>query len=224
MTATQFRAGDRVEIAETERDGDLIAGGFGTVDRDHGGENVFVEIDGDRYAYPHQVPAIPRELLTLLESDEDGDGLADLIAEHGIKITPIYVGSFNGSPTRQHDYDIYDVVLTIVTDTNMYGGDDNPAMRTMLYRGYGQSYANSLPQNGGCLVLPTVDEVLTDLLSEASNADAWDTAEEWAADMSVSGTPLEIKTRFAGITVLRDELRTFLGDDYDKFVEAAQAL
>jgi hypothetical protein len=220
MAYIQFAAGDRVEIAETERDGHLFPAATGTVDRDHGGEVVHVAIDGDYYKYPHQVPAIPRELVTPAE-DEDGDkSLDDLIAEHGIKIIPIYVNSFNGSPTREHDYDVYDVVLTIVTDMNMYGGDENPQRRTMLFRGYGQSYANSLPQNGGCLVAPEAAEVLEALLSDAANADAWDNAQEWAADMSVSGEPTEIQARYNAFAALHAELRTFLGDAYDDFASA----
>jgi hypothetical protein len=221
MSETQYNSGDLVEIAETERDGHLFPAATGTVDRDHGGAVVHVQIEGDYYQYPHQVPAIPREQITLIEAAaEEGEALDKLIEEHGIKIIPIYVNSFNGSPTGELDYDIYDVVLTIVTDMNLYGGDENPTRRTMLFRGYGQSYSNSLPQNGGCLVPPTVAEVLADLLSDASNAEGWDSAEEWAADMSVTGTPQEIKTRYAAFSTLRDELRTFLGDAFDEFTEA----
>jgi hypothetical protein len=68
-----FNAGDRVHIAESERNGHTFGEAFGRVDRDYGGEWVKVCVDGEQYPYPHDVPAIPRELLTLVEAAEDDD-------------------------------------------------------------------------------------------------------------------------------------------------------
>jgi hypothetical protein len=230
MTSELFNAGDRVHIAEMERDGHTFEEAHGTVDRDTGGAVVHVQLDGQSYRYPHEIPAIPRELVTLVESDEDDEpeedddeeltDLGDVIERHGFKIIPVYVDSFDGDPTGQLDYDRYDVLMIIETGGNMYGGAENPTKRTMLYKGYGQSHSNSLPQTGGVLMPPEAEEVITDLLNNASIPVNYDSAQEWAKDMSVSGEPEEIEARWAALVAFRKELTEFLGDAYGEFVNA----
>lgn len=68
-----FEPNARVHVAESERDGHTFPAASGEVDRDHGGAVVHVRLDGESYKYPHDIPAIPRELVTLVEGAEDGD-------------------------------------------------------------------------------------------------------------------------------------------------------
>ncbi|MEU9405718.1 hypothetical protein AB0E08_08425 [Streptomyces sp. NPDC048281] len=84
-----FNAGDRVRVAATNG----IKAANGTVDRDLGGEVVKVAIDGETYTNPHKIPAIPREAVTLIESDEQaGDlPLSGLLLADSVTVTSEFI-------------------------------------------------------------------------------------------------------------------------------------
>ncbi|MFD8654970.1 hypothetical protein [Streptomyces mirabilis] len=184
---TEYNSGDRVEIAAT---GDL-GGALGTVDRDHGGENVFVFIDGEPNRYPHDAKPIPRDLLTLIEADEDeeeGDAqLSDLIAADGVTLTS----------------------ELIATGTNNEGWQHHEYRVTLAYDG--RTYTQTVQYGIAVTEAPELVETVHMLVSQSMTAYAADDYAEWASDFSSDPAEWMPEKTYTDNVKMAEDLRTLLG-------------
>lgn len=138
------------------------------------------------------------------------------IKEHGVRIHPVYVDSHEGAPFGERDHDIYDVLLVIETDRNLYNQPRNLRKNTLLVKGFHQPPRDSLRQNGNKLVPPTAEYVLERLLTEASYTN-YGSAQEWATDFQFTG---DADGEWARFQATRKDLESFLSFAYAQFEDA----
>ncbi len=146
--------------------------------------------------------------------------LAELIKRDSVEAHWFWVDSISAGPYAENEQ--FDA--TFVRDTGFVVGGGEIQRRTLHFRGVQTAQVDSMRENGGRLINPDLVETLGHMLSAAADIDNYPVIRDWLeATRDTSRGFLEaaaaLDDRDADAR-LRDDLRVWLGDSYDEYIEA----
>lgn len=148
--------------------------------------------------------------------------LTDLVQRDDITAAWFWTTSVYAGPYAENER--FDGMY--VRTTNMVVGGGYHERRTFYVQGVETAQVDSRRENGGDIVLPDTTAVLAHVIADAHEATQYASVRAWAEDCrnhhGDGRYSLDVIDDYATHMTRHAQLVTWLGDEYDEYVKAAQ--